>query len=149
MVENKDDSMKLPEAHDFDYVSEFQHWFASIENEWTDVLIPSSDAEHFPEQHLQFLRYAEPVLSELIIFGSVYIQKFSALNLGESSLNAIRYNTFNDISYIELQYVFDADPYHVWSAGFEKNALQGYLLDVKSAELDYGYSAIILHREPI
>ncbi len=141
--------MKFPEVHDFEYVSEFQHWFASIENEWTDVLIPSADADHFPEQHLHFLKYAEAVLSELVIFGAVYIQKFSALNLGEGSLNAIRYNTFNDISYIELQYVFDQDPYFVWSAGFEKNPLQGYLLNVKSPELDYGYSAIILHREPI
>ncbi len=141
--------MKLPEEHDFEYVSEFQHWFASIENEWTDVLIPSADVEHFPIQHLQFLKHAEPVLPELVIFGAVYIQKFSALNLGEGSLHTIRYNTFNDISYIELQYVFDQDPYHVWSAGFEKNTLQGYLIDVAITELDYGFSAIILHREPL
>lgn len=141
--------MKFPEVYDFEYVSEFQHWFASIENEWTDVLIPSVDAEQFPKQHLQFLKYAEPVLPELIIFGAVYVQKLSVLNLGESSLNAIRYNTFNDISYIELQYVFDQDTYHVWSAGFEKNPLQGYLIDVTTEALDYGFSAIILHREPL
>lgn len=141
--------MKFPEAHDFEYVSEFQHWFASIENEWTDVLISSVDAEHFPEQHLQFLKHAEPVLPELIIFGAVYVQKLSVLNLGEGSLNAIRYNTFNNISYIELQYVFDQDPYHVWSAGFEKNPSQGYLIDVTTEALDYGFSAIILHREPL
>lgn len=141
--------MKFPEVCDFEYVSEFQHWFASIENEWTDVLIPSVDAEQFPKQHLQFLKYAEPVLSELIIFGAVYVQKFSALNLGEGCLNAIRYNTFNNISYIELQYVFDQDPYHVWSAGFEKNPSQGYLIDVTTEALDYGFNAIILHREPL
>ncbi|AXQ22889.1 hypothetical protein BEN71_12760 [Acinetobacter wuhouensis] len=141
--------MKFPEVYDFKYVSEFQHWFASIENEWTDVLISSVDAEHFPEQHLQFLKHAEPVLPELIIFGAVYVQKLSVLNLGEGSLNAIRYNTFNNISYIELQYVFDQDPYHVWSAGFEKIPLQGYLIDVTTEELDYGFSAIILHREPL
>ena len=58
-------------------------------------------------------------------------------------------NTFNDISYIELQYVFDQDPYHVWSAGFEKNPLQGYSIDITTEELDYGFSAIILHHEPL
>ena len=54
--------MKFPEVYDFEYVSEFQHWFASIENEWTDVLIPSVDAEQFPKQHLQFLKYADDIL---------------------------------------------------------------------------------------
>ena len=141
--------MKFPEIHDFEYVSEFEHWFASIENEWTDVLIPSKEEGHFPAHNLQFLKYAEPVLPELIIFGSVYIQKLSALNLGESSLNAIRYNEFNAIPYLEFQYIFDQDPYYVWSVGFEKNPLQGFLIDVTLADLDYGFSAIILHREPV
>lgn len=140
--------MKFPEIHDFQYVSEFQHWFASIENEWTDVLVPSKEAGNFPAQHLLFLKYAEPVLPELIIFGSVYIQKLASANLGEAGLNAIRYNEFNSIPYIEFQYIFDQDPYYVWSVGFEKNPLQGFLIDVTSA-LDCGFSAIILHREPV
>lgn len=141
--------MKFPEPDDFEYVSEFQHWFAAIENEWIDLLISSSQEDVFPEQKFNFLKFAEPVISNLIAFGYQYILQFSKLDLQNGELNSIRYNQFNGIAYIELQYAFETDPYYLWSVGFEKNPLVGYILDVKSDQLDYGFSAIILHREPI
>ena len=141
--------MKFPEAHDFAYDSDFQHWFACIENEWIDILIPSHDSTELPEQKIQFIKFAEPVISELTEFGFKYIEYFSKVDLKNGGLNSIRYNELNGIAYIELQYVFENDQYYLWSVGFEKNPLHGFLLDVKSQQLDYGYSAIILHREPI
>ena len=94
------------------------------------------------------MQYAEAVISDLIGFGHRYIQKFTNFDLQDGGLNAIRYNEFNGIPYIELQYNFEQDPEFLWSVGFEKNPLLGYSLDVQSSALDYGFTAIILHREP-
>ncbi len=140
--------IKFPKPHAYEYVSEFQHWFVAIENEWVDILIPSKDADDFPQQQYEFLQYAEAVISDLIGFGHRYIQKFTNFDLQDGGLNAIRYNEFNGIPYIELQYNFEQDPEFLWSVGFEKNPLLGYSLDVQSSALDYGFTAIILHREP-
>lgn len=141
--------IKFPKLQEFQYVSEFQHWFASIENQWIDVLIPNEYAEILPEQQFEFLKFAEPVIAELVEFGQQYIQNLSALDLRHGELNSIRYHQFNHIACIELCYVFEQDPTYLWSVGFEQNPQNGYLLDVSSPCLDYGYSAVILHREPI
>ncbi len=141
--------IKFPKLQDFQYVSEFQHWFASIENQWVDVLIPNEYAEIFPEQQFDFLKLAEPLVTDLVQFGEQYIQQFSALDLSNGELNSIRYHAFNHISCIELCYIFEQDPNFLWSVAFEQNPQKGGRLDVGCSSLDYGYNAIILHREPI